>query len=157
MASEAAGSAEAPQHECGMLDECGDPECHRADLHFQVWKLPTRRIHGNANHSWRIGVRLGPEARGATRNWVQSVRELLDFLHAKGLIGFPPATINGASLGFSRTAHGSSIVAMNFYEARKLVVIRSVGTPTARIKPRVLLSPDVLKWAIAHAAPRPRA
>ena len=77
------------------------------DSRFQVWEFPKRAVQREGPLSSVIGVRLGAQASGESGNYVESVpnnpsaqrepsvRELMDFLHARRHIGPPPPSRPG--------------------------------------------------------------
>ena len=87
-----------------------------------------------------MGVRLGPRASGQSANYEnsapgtrqsprkRSVRKMMNFLHAQGHIGFPPAMDADASSGFSSMGSRSAHVAINLRDVGDFALIRFAET-----------------------------
>ena len=113
-----AGAAMGPQHKIRMMDANGNLEYPLVDAHFQEWKLPPRKVQRKGCNDWRMGLRLGPTASGASTNYARSVagtppamrktrlQELFCFSHAPGRVGFHPAMTPYAPLGAPECCRG---------------------------------------------------
>ena len=71
----AAGATVVGNTEFRMVGETGAIETPPASLNFEVRGLPARRITTARKNTWRVAVRLGPNARGDASNYIQSVTE----------------------------------------------------------------------------------
>ena len=149
VAFEFAGAATARQHEFATMGENGELGWPFGDSHSQVWKLPERRVQREGSQGLKFGMRMGRGARGESSNYAQCVtsthpalrstraRELRNFLHSNGLIGFPPAMNADASLGLACMEYQSAIVATSTCEAGEFALIHFVGaTSRAHTTPR---------------------
>ena len=137
VAAKFAGAAMGPQHKFRMMDANGNLECPLVDAHFQEWKLPPRKVQRKGCNDWRMGLRLGPTASGASTNYARyvtgaprgrrktTVQELFFLVPRAALVStqlWPP---------MRRSAYRSAAAAMNLREAEKFALIHSVG-PTSR-------------------------
>lgn len=87
---------------------------------FRVWTLPERMVQIPGQHDWRLGARYGKDAAGSLARtatgvqatppaaWEASVRKFMEFLCAKGQVGYPPTISAVAKLGYSVMAYQSS-------------------------------------------------
>ena len=107
---------------------------------FEVAALPKRIIQKSGQYGRRFGTRLGGDAAGSWAQKAQalgatppaarkaSAREIIEFLRARGKVGFPPTISAAAHLGHLLMAYRSREIPLGNYGGDCSLLVRFGGT-----------------------------
>ena len=102
---------------------------------LKLRKIAARPVKAG-QHTWRIGIRLGPLATDGGANSMQpyppalhkvGVRVILDVLSAPGQVGYPSSMNTDACLGYSAVGYQSSGQAFTPRDVGRNVSVRLMG------------------------------
>ena len=118
-----------------MLDGLVELETPLTVASLVVWQLPERPAQ-RSRRDWRMSVRLGPDARGALANKMETLplaarrgraREILEVLIPPAQVGYPANMDTGARLEYSAKVYHSAELAFESCDAQRSVPVRVGG------------------------------